>query len=97
VAIQGLEIVAFVLLLKYTLVVFVYTVVIHLRTGNGQVWFQGINELDGVVTLPALTHKTADLEGSGHAVPMGTYSDATGTPQMTPATYGGAPGQTATY
>ncbi|KAF8174242.1 hypothetical protein BJ912DRAFT_990543 [Pholiota molesta] len=98
-AIQGLEVLAFVLLLKYMLVLFVYTLVVYFKTGNGQVWFQGVSELEGTLSLPSLTHKSSDAEAGMSAVPMGTYPNATGTPQpqMSPATYGGAPAQTATY
>ncbi|KAF9483561.1 hypothetical protein BDN70DRAFT_290949 [Pholiota conissans] len=94
VAVEGIEVVIFVLLLKYMLITFVWAVVIHLRTGNGQVWFQSVNELEGGIPL---THKT-DIDGASSSVPMGTYSNTA--PQMT-GTYannvGGTPAQAATY
>lgn len=93
------------------LVLFIYTLVVYFRTGNGQIWFQGVSELDGTLSLPALTHKSSDMEAGASTVPMGTYSNATGMqqpqiysnatgtpqPQMSPATYGGVPAQTAAY
>lgn len=66
--------------LKYMLVLFTYALVIYLRDGNSQVWFQTVEDMQGP-EFPALTHKTGDLEPGIAGVPMTNYS----TPA--PATY----------
>ncbi|KAF8962964.1 hypothetical protein BDZ97DRAFT_1063726 [Flammula alnicola] len=72
-AIEGLTIVVFVLLMKYMLLLLTYSTTVYFR-GDDQVWFRSVNELQ--VKMPALTHKSGDFEAKGYASPsiaMNTY------------------------
>ncbi|KAF8962962.1 hypothetical protein BDZ97DRAFT_1063905 [Flammula alnicola] len=87
IAIEGMTVVVFVLLMKYMLVLLIYSTVVHFR-GDSQVWFRTVSELK--VNMPALTHNPGDLEaksdlGTGkdsisQSIPMNTY------PQPSPST-----------
>lgn len=74
--------------LKYLLVLFVYTLVIYFRDGNGQVWYQTVEDLQGPA-FPALTHKSGDLEGNSTAatIPMNTYATSAPTTYNTTGTH----------
>ncbi|KAF8174243.1 hypothetical protein BJ912DRAFT_62101 [Pholiota molesta] len=82
-AIVGFSVVVFVLLMKYMLVIFIYTIVMTFRVG-GRVWFQSVKDLQ--IKMPAMTHNAGDLEAKARrdsttiSIPMTGYSALTSPP-----------------